>query len=92
MKKIFMITAILLFASTYLNAKEKCRDLPGYKKIGKNSADVMACLKNSKTLKLNTDSKVVDWIKGKEKIKIPNPLNGLKKVGKAIKPSVLDKK
>ena len=46
----------------------------------------------SNSVKLNTDSKVVDWIKGKKKIKMPNPLNGLSKLGKAVKPSILDKK
>jgi hypothetical protein len=41
--------------------------------------------------KLNTDSKLVDWIKGKEKIKIPNPITGLKNIKKAVKPDLSKK-
>jgi len=48
--------------------------------------------KKLKKPKFNTESKVTDWISGKEEFKFPNPLNGLKKVGKALKPTVLEKK
>ena len=41
--------------------------------------------------KLNTDSKLVDWINGKEKIKIPNPITGLKNIGKAVTPDLSKK-
>jgi len=30
-------------------------------------------------------------ITGKEKFKLPNPINGLKAIGRAIKPSALEK-
>ena len=47
--------------------------------------------KNDGKLKLKTDSKITDVVTGKAKLKIPNPLTGLKKLGKAIKPSILEK-
>ena len=92
MKKILLTTAILLFCSTYVNAKQKCSDLPGFKKIGKESIEYINCLKKSKKLKLKTDSKVKNWITGKEKIKFPNPVKGIKKVGEALKPDLKLKK
>ena len=58
-----LISLILIFSITTLQAKEKCKDLPGYKKVGKNSIDVIKCLSKEKKLKLNTDSKLTDWIK-----------------------------
>ena len=55
-----------------LNAEENCKDLPGFKKIGKDSIQYMRCIANkSKKIgsesikKLNTDSKLTDWIKKK---------------------------
>jgi hypothetical protein len=47
--------------------------------------------KNNGELKLKTESKITDIVSGKEKVKIPNPLTALKKLGKAIKPSILEK-
>jgi len=91
MKKIILLAVIFLTASTYANAKQKCSDLPGKKRIGKDSAEYLKCLKETKAIKLNTDSKLTDWLTGKEKIKLPNPISGLKKIGKAIKPAPLSK-
>ena len=88
MKKIFLIAAIFLVSSTYVNAKQKCSDLPGFKKIGKESIEYLNCLKKSKKIKLKTDSKLKNWITGKEKIKFPNPVKGIKKVGEALKPDI----
>ena len=90
MNKIFLIVLILIGTSAHVNAKENCKLLSGYEKNGKNSADFIKCLKETK-IKLNTDSKLTDLITGKEKFKMPNPLSGLKKLGKALKPSILEK-
>ncbi|MDC0977011.1 hypothetical protein OAR34_00495 [Pelagibacteraceae bacterium] len=90
MKKLLITTLIFWGSITYGIAEQKCRDLPGYKKIGKDSTEFIKCLK-SKKLKLNTDSTLTDVITGKKKLKIPNPLTGLKNVGNAIKPTILDK-
>ena len=74
MKKIILITT-LLFTLTVNNnavAEKDCKDLPGFKKIGKKSTEYAKCIalkskevgkKNLK--KLNTDSKLTDWIKKK---------------------------
>ena len=92
MKKIFLIATILIITSTYLVAEQKCSDLPGYKKLGKDTAEYADCLKKSAKFKLNTDSKLTDIITRKKKVKIPNPMNAFKKIGNAIKPSPLEKK
>ena len=47
--------------------------------------------KNDGKLKLKTDSKITDIVSGKQKVKIQSPLTALKKLGKAIKPSILEK-
>ena len=39
MKKIFLIFVILLASSTYVGAQQKCNDLPGFKKMGKDSLE-----------------------------------------------------
>jgi hypothetical protein len=90
MKKILLIFAILITSFTYANSEQKCKDLPGFKKIGKDSQEFLKCLADN-NIKINTDSKLTDLITGKEKIKIPNPITGLKNIGKALKPSILDK-
>jgi len=90
MNKIFLIVLILIGTSAHVNAKENCKLLSGYEKNGKNSADFIKCLKETK-IKLNSDSKLTRIITGKEKLKIPNPLSGLKSLGKALKPSALEK-
>ena len=73
MKKI-LVTFIFLFTlTTSLSADQKCKDLPGFKKLGKSSIDYVKCLANkgkkelkgNEKLKLNTDSKLTDWIKKK---------------------------
>jgi len=89
MKKILLISLVILTTSTYVSAEPvKCRDLPGFKTIGKDSAEYIKCLtgKNG-AFKLNTESKLTSILSGKKKVKFPNPLNGLKNIGKAIKPA-----
>ena len=72
MKNIFYIIIFSLLINTGLFAKQKCDELPGFKKIGKNSEEYIKCMaKKTKELgikglkKLNTDSKLTDWIKKK---------------------------
>ena len=67
MKKLFILTIILVSSSYNLYAEDK------------------------KKFKLNTESKLTDILTGKKEFKLPNPLNGLKKIGKALKPSALEK-
>ena len=89
MKKILLVITMLISTSVYINAKEhSCKDLPGFKKLGKDSAEYFNCLKKKRSFKLNTDSKLTDIITGKEKLKIPNPITGLKKLGNALKPDM----
>jgi len=83
---------MLLATTTYLNAEQNCKNLPGFKKIGKSTGEYLKCLESKvKKNKLNTDSKLTDWISGKEKIELPSVMKGLKNVGKALKPSPLSK-
>ena len=72
MKKILLVS--LIFITTCFNAyaEKKCSELPGFKKVGKNSVEYIECLAKktkkgliSGKLKLNTDSKLTDWIKKK---------------------------
>ena len=90
MKKIFYIIIILFTTSTFVNAEQSCMNLGS-----EDSAALIKCLakkaRESGKFKLNTDSKLTDLITGKEKFKMPNPLSGLKKMGKALKPSILEK-
>ena len=88
MNKIFLLILMLLVSSVSVNAKQKCSDLEGFKNIEK-SKEYFDCLKSKSKgkFKLNTDSKLKDWITGKEKFKLPNPATGMKKIGEAIKPS-----
>jgi len=67
MKKLFILTIILVSSSYNVYAEDK------------------------KKFKLNTESKLTDILTGKKEFKLPNPLNGLKKIGKALKPSALEK-
>ena len=116
MKKIFLISIILVATSLTANANQKHKNLPRSEKIEKNTdlrlvnvikdekeitstklkkklklntdsklTDLLTG-KNKKKIKLNTDSKLTDLLTGKKKVKIPNPINGLKKIGKALKP------
>ena len=73
MKKIYLIFLFTIATSSNLYAEQQCKDLPGFKKIGKDSAEYIRCLANKAKkeltgegkLKLNTDSKLTDWIKKK---------------------------
>ena len=72
MKNIFYIITFALLVNTTLFAEQKCNELPGFKKIGKDSEAYIKCMaKKSKELskkglkKLNTDSKLTNWIKKK---------------------------
>ena len=89
MKKLFILTIILVSSSYNVYAEQNCKELPGFKKLGKDSGEYFKCLKNSKKLKLKTESKLTDVLTGKKEFRLPNPLNGLKKVGRALKPSAL---
>ncbi len=89
MKKILLILTILLTTSTYVNSKENSKDLPGFKNINE-SAEYAKCITKGK-FKLNTDSKLTNIIKGKEKLKIPNPIKGIKKIVEAVTPTALEK-
>ena len=88
MKKIAIITVILIATSTYLVAEENCKNLPGFKTLGKDTPEYLKCLnpKNKQSYKLKLDSKLTRVSKGEEKLNIPNPLNALVNFGKAIKP------
>ena len=97
MKKITLITLISIFFSfnTYAIAEVKCKDLPGFKKVGKNSGEYIECLANKikkSKFKLNTQSTLTDWVTGKKKISnsVGNPITGLKNLGKALKPDKPD--
>ena len=70
MKKIFLISIFIFGFQSNIFAEENCKDLPGFKKLGKGSVEYTKCIaKKGKELgkkglkKLNTDSKLTDWIK-----------------------------
>ena len=73
MKKVFVIFIVIIASSSNIYAEQKCSDLPGFKKVGKNSTEYIQCLANKAKkelkgegkLKLNTVSKLTDWIKKK---------------------------
>ena len=73
MKKIYIIIIFVLGIMPHVYSKENCKDLPGFKKIGKDSIEYIKCLaeagktelKGEGKLKLNTDSRLTDWIKKK---------------------------
>ena len=92
MIKIFLTTLLLIVASTYASAKEDCKKLPGFKTINKDTPEYLECVKRNSVKstgnKLNTESKVGDVLTGKQKIKIPNPWNGIKNLRKALKPDI----
>ena len=85
---LFSIIAILYSANVHAVEEKKCNELEGFKKIGKDSMEYIKCLKSKKRFKLNTESRLTDVITGKEKLKLPNPLTGLKKLGNALKPDM----
>ena len=70
MKKTFLIFTFTLTLQSNVLAEKNCKDLPGFKKLGKGSVEYTKCIaKKGKELgkkgikKLNTDSKLTDWIK-----------------------------
>ena len=70
MKKSFLILIFIFGFQSNIFAEENCKDLPGFKKLGKGSVEYTKCIaKKGKELgkkglkKLNTDSKLTDWIK-----------------------------
>ena len=70
MKKLFLIFIFIFSFQSNVLAEENCKDLPGFKKLGKGSVEYTKCIaKKGKELgkkglkKLNTDSKLTDWIK-----------------------------
>ena len=72
MKKSLLIFIFIFSFQSNVFAKENCKDLPGFKKLGKGSIEYTKCVaKKGKELgkkglkKLNTDSKLTDWIKKK---------------------------
>jgi len=72
MKNSFYIIIFSLLVNSSLFAEQKCDELPGFKKLGKDSLEYTKCMaKKTKELgkkglkKFNTDSKLTDWIKKK---------------------------
>ena len=72
MKKSFLTFIFIFSFQSIVFAEENCKDLPGFKKLGKGSIEYTKCVaKKGKELgkkglkKLNTDSKLTDWIKKK---------------------------
>ena len=67
MKKFYIIGILIIFTTLDISAEVECKKLPGFKKIGKDSIEYTKCVakKGKKSLKLNTDSKLTDWIKKK---------------------------
>ena len=70
MKKSFLIFIFIFSFQSNIFAEENCKDLPGFKKLGKGSIEYTKCIaKKGKELgkkgikELNTDSKLTDWIK-----------------------------
>ena len=70
MKKSFLIFIFIFSFKSNVFAEENCKDLQGFKKLGKGSVEYTKCIaKKGKELgekglkKLNTDSKLTDWIK-----------------------------
>ena len=95
MKKIIIIIIFFFGTTSFVFSKENCKELPGFKKIGKESVEYIKCLTKINQIgkiKLKTESKLTDIIKGEKKLKLPNPMNGLRAIGKAIKPSVVKNK
>ena len=71
-KIILIITLLFTISINNAVAEKNCKDLPGFKEIGKKSTEYAKCLAlkskeiGKKSLKkLNTDSKLTDWIKKK---------------------------
>ena len=72
MKKFYIIGILIIFTTLDVSAEVDCKNLPGFKKVGKESVEYTKCIAKKgmsigeKSLKkLNTDSKLTDWIKKK---------------------------
>tara|TARA_E500000178_G_C16537423_1_gene537235 strand:- start:197 stop:424 length:228 start_codon:yes stop_codon:yes gene_type:complete len=72
MKKLYLFVILMLFTSLNVLAEVECKNLPGFKKVGKDSIEYTKCIaKKGKEIgekslkKFNTDSKLTDWIKKK---------------------------
>ena len=67
MKKILIITMLYLGTTSYILAETKCKDLPGFKTVGDESKEYLKCLSDKliNKDKINTDSRLTDWIKKK---------------------------
>ena len=72
MREFIIIGILIIFTSLSVSAEIDCKNLPGFKKVGKDSLEYTKCIaKKGKVLgekslkKLNTDSKLTDWIKKK---------------------------
>ena len=70
MKKFYIIGILIIFTTLDVSAEVDCKNLPGFKKVGKDSIEYTKCIaKKGKKLgekglnKLNTDSKLTDLIK-----------------------------
>ena len=70
MKKFYIIGILIIFTTLDVSAEVDCKNLPGFKKVGKDSVEYTKCIaKKGKELgkkglkKLNTDSKLTDLIK-----------------------------
>ena len=89
MKKISLLLLINIFflPNLYSAPTKDCKTKAGITKVLKN----IDCAKKNGKFKLNTKSKLTDVLTGKTKMKVPNPIDGLKSIGKAIKPSALGK-
>ena len=89
---LFLIMSFLLALN--LNAAEKKGSILKEKlklKTESKLTDTLTEIKKKdstleKKFRLKTDSKITNWFTGKEKIKIPNPVNGIKKVTGALNP------
>jgi hypothetical protein len=85
MKKTIIVTLISFFFSVSLYAAEKKNDTTE-KSRGQDT--LIEKLKKN-PIKLNKKSKLTDWITGKKKFSdsVPNPINGLKSIKKAVTPA-----
>ena len=77
MNKLLLILIVLMIMAFSVEA-ENCRNLPGFKKLGKDSSEYIYCVtekakkrvkkkSNKSKFKLNTDSKLTDWLKNRKK-------------------------
>ena len=87
MKKTIIVTLISFFFSTSLYATEKKISTTEKSKEKVNTL-IEKVKGDQKVIKLNTKSKLTDWITGKKKFSdsVPNPINGLKNIKKAFTP------